>query len=78
MDVFRGAKALSVVIYAILNRAIDSLDVLFALAISVHHKFHSLSTLALAVALATVFMARLFADNLIIPRAQTKYLNFQR
>ena len=41
MDVFRGAIALSVVIYAVLNGAVDALDVLFALTLFVHHKFHT-------------------------------------
>ena len=37
VDVFRGAIAFTVVINAVLNRAIDSLDVLFALALVVSH-----------------------------------------
>ena len=37
MDIFRSAIALAVVIYAVLNRAIYALDVLFALSRFVHH-----------------------------------------
>ena len=37
VDIFRSAVALAVVIYAVLNRAIDALDVLFALSRFVHH-----------------------------------------
>ena len=37
MDIFRSAVALAIVIYAVLNRAIDALDVLFALSRFVHH-----------------------------------------
>ena len=47
VDVIRSAVALTVVIYAILNRAIDTLDVLFALTLFVHHKILSLSTFSL-------------------------------
>ena len=40
VDVFSGAIALAVVIYAILYRAVDALDVLFtALSIFVHHNY---------------------------------------
>ena len=41
MNVSCGAVALTVVIYAVLNRAIDALDVLFALAIIVHNNLYS-------------------------------------
>ena len=37
MNILSGAVMLTVVVYAILNRAIDALDVLFALALIVHH-----------------------------------------
>jgi hypothetical protein len=37
VNVFCGAIALAVVVYAILNRAIDALDVLSALSGFVHH-----------------------------------------
>ena len=37
VDIFGGAIAFTVVIYAIFNRAINALDVLFALSRFVHH-----------------------------------------
>ena len=37
MDIFSGTIALAVVVHAILNRAIDALDVLFALVGVIHH-----------------------------------------
>jgi hypothetical protein len=43
MDIFRGAIALAVVIYAVLNRAVNALDVLFALALIVCHNLYSIS-----------------------------------
>ena len=40
MDIFRCAVAITVVIYAILNRAIDALDVLFALSLfTIRHNY---------------------------------------
>ena len=38
MNVFRGAVTLAIVIYAILNRAVNALNVLLALSLFVHHK----------------------------------------
>ena len=42
MDILSGAIALAVVIYAVLDRAINTLDVLLALTLIVIHNFYSI------------------------------------
>ena len=77
MDVFCGAETLAVVIYAILNGAVDALDVLFALSLFVHHFSSSLSFFSKF--LTRRFHGRrtrfgFFADDIIIPNKKRNYI----
>ena len=55
VDVLRSAIAFSVVISAVLNRAIDALDVLFALAIIVHNNLYSVLNFKIQIPTSYIF-----------------------
>ena len=81
VDIFGGAIAFAVVINAILNRAIDALDVLFALALLVSHN-PSLSFSFSKFPARRLRGGRVrfgfFADSIIIPTTRSNYFAFTR
>lgn len=81
VDIFSGAVALAVVVHAILNRAIDALDVLFALVGVIHHNsdpFVIYIIVCPAAAFTEAGVARLLPIVLLLSRKNRSIHFFKR